>query len=158
MLVPSPSTVAGAVRPPAACKMLTAWVADLYTSVPVKRILENRQGCAYAGGKPPADETISLHVIGPLPVDTARKNYDAAYRAAKRTAANARRLRGFGPGTAFGYESSEQGRASAAAVFLSGNWTVEIAISGPESTGDATIHDVSLLLKRPIWPRWTARR
>lgn len=138
--------------------MLTAKVADFHTHVSLRRTHNVALACAYGGGAAPDDETISLDVTGPLPAATARATYDAAYREARNGDGDVSRLRGFGPRSAFGVESSKDGRAIANVYFLDGRWIGTIAVSAPDSMGDATIDEMASMLKRSIWPRWTGRR
>ena len=144
--------------PPAACRMLPMNVADWYMTGKASRILRGPQICGYRSGADATYETLSLHAVGPLPAAAARANYRAAYRAALGSADTTRRLSGIGPREAFGFESTGDGRGTASVVFLAGRYTGVVAIDAPALTGDADIEELSRLVRREIWPRWTRRR
>lgn len=138
--------------------MLTQKTADWYMTGTARRLLHGSQLCGYGSGSDARHETLSLHVVGPLPAAVARADYQAAYRAARETAEEARRLPDLGPREAFGYENVDPDRGTASIVFLDGRWTGTVAIDAPALTGDASIEELSRLVKRTIWQRWTRQR
>lgn len=134
--------------------MLNQRTAEWYMTGTVQRMLDSLRLCGYGSGVDATHETLSLHAIGPLPVATARADYDAAYKAARKTADDTRKLK-IGPSAAFGFESYGDGRGTASVVFLAGHWTGSVAIDAPALTGDAGIDEMARLVQRQIWPRWT---